>query len=82
MTTFYSVFYVNGLPVRYNVLFMESRFLFEPEFNPHNEIDAPFFAVADIDGEWSFKGLEDRDLRDQVIEEINEFLLNRTMAVS
>ena len=82
MIMFYSLLYVNGLPVRYTVLFNDSRFLFEPEFNPHTDLEAPFFAVADIDGAWNFKGLEDKDIKAQALEEIDQFLLNRSISFS
>lgn len=77
MTSFYSQLTINKQPVSYQVLFHEGRFLFEAK-TPLDS-DASFFSVAELDGDWLFKGLKDESIKNQVVAEINGFLSYQEM---
>ncbi|MDB5196068.1 MAG: hypothetical protein JWP88_438 [Flaviaesturariibacter sp.] len=74
MHLFSTIFFVEGNPVKYEVRLAESTYLLYPSDNPDNFIDPPILSVVKKEGLWEVAGTTDRDLIDQVIEdlELNE----------
>jgi hypothetical protein len=74
MILFYTVLYVNGLPVDYNVGFENDQFFFDPVFNPHDDIVAPFFTADELEEGRLFFHLQDEALREQAREDLEQYL--------
>lgn len=70
----YTQFFVNGLPVDYNITIKENEFIFEPGYNPHEDLKAPSFRVKKQKDILVFENLDDDSLKHQVEEEIMEYL--------
>ena len=66
----YIQFFVDGLPVDYNMIVKEPLFIFEPGYNPHDSLIAPQFTVKKEENKFYFENLDDDSLKDQVEEEI------------
>ena len=77
MILFSTPLFVNGLPVEYNVYRQESKYLFEPVFNPHQDLLAPKFEVRN-DGQLHFcdPNLQE-DIKAQAEEMIKEYLTGK-----
>lgn len=70
MHLFTTILFVDGNPVKYDVRSEADRLLLLPIDNPNNYLVPPFlYAEADKNG-WRISGTQDRDLMDQVIEDI------------
>ncbi|HZF65284.1 MAG TPA: hypothetical protein VEZ55_12390 [Chitinophagaceae bacterium] len=76
MEMFSTELYVNGLPVDYNVTAIEKSFVFEPTFNPHEDVEPPSFKVLKEEEQWVLVGVIDDTLKEQVLEEISHYLKN------
>jgi hypothetical protein len=75
MNYHYTQLYVDGLPVDYNIIIKQvDEFIFEPGYNPHHDLEAPFFIVRKENDEFYFERLEDDSLRHQAEEELREYL--------
>lgn len=70
----YTKLYVDGLPVDYNIIVKEKHFIFEPGYNPHEDLNAPAFVVKNENNKLHFENLDDESLRHQAEEEIREYL--------
>jgi hypothetical protein len=72
MVLFSTVLFVDGNPVGYKVVKEErNRLLLDPAENPHREIVPPVIHARNEDGNWRVEGTHDRDLIDQVLEDIS-----------
>jgi hypothetical protein len=72
MVLFSTVLFVNGNPVGYKVMEEErNRLSLNPAENPNREIFAPVIQAKKEDGYWRIEGTHDRDLIDQVLEDIS-----------
>lgn len=74
---FSTVLFVDGNPVGYQVYREEhNRLRLNPAENPNREIRPPVLSAFNDGGEWTVDGTANRDLIDQVIEDItmNSFL--------
>ena len=73
----YIQLFVDGLPVDYNMIIKDPLFIFEPGYNPHDSVIAPKFTVKKEEDKFYFEDLDDDSLRDQVEEEIIEYIKAR-----
>jgi hypothetical protein len=71
MLLFSTVLFVDGNPVGYKVYEEKNRLVLNPAENPNREIQPPVLAVKNKNGKWFVEGTENRDLIDQVIEDIS-----------
>lgn len=70
MRQFSTVLFVEGNPVGYRVSQEEDRVVLNPAENPNRHIIPPALSVRKEGDEWLVDGTTDRDLIDQVIEDI------------
>ncbi len=77
MFLFHTRLFINGLPVDYSVTKADEAFLFEPFFNPHDDLVAPQFSVLVEDENFIFRDLDDRDMIAQVEEVLREYFESR-----
>lgn len=70
MLLFSTVLFIDGNPVGYKVYEEESRLVLNPAENPNREIYPPVLAAKKSNGQWSVEGTDNKDLIDQVIEDI------------
>jgi len=70
MHVFSTVLFVNGNPVGYKVYKQNDRLLLNPAENPNREVFPPAISARNEGGEWLVEGTNDRDLIDQVIEDV------------
>jgi hypothetical protein len=70
MYQFSTVLFVEGNPVGYTVSREEDRVLFNPAENPNRHICPPAISARREGGQWLVDGTVDRDLIDQVIEDM------------
>lgn len=72
MVLFSTVLFVDGNPVGYKVMKEDKdRLALNPAENPDREIEPPIIHVLNEGGCWQVKGTRDRDLIDQVLEDIS-----------
>lgn len=77
MFLFHTRLFINGLPVDYSVTKVDDAFVFDPFFNPHDDLVPPQFSVQGENENFSFQNLDDRDLVAQVEEVLKEYLESR-----
>lgn len=70
----YTQLFVDGLPVDYNIIIKEGEFIFQPGYNPHQDVTPPVFRVKKNDDLLFYENLEDESLKHQAEEEIIELL--------
>jgi hypothetical protein len=70
----YTQLFVDGLPVDYNIIVKETEFIFEPGYNPHEDLEPPLFRVKKQDNIFLYENLDDESLKNQAEEEIKELL--------
>ena len=70
MYQFSTVLFVEGNPVGYTVSRVEDRALLNPAENPNRHIYPPALSARREGGIWRVDGTADRDLIDQVIEDM------------
>lgn len=70
MHVFSTVLFVNGNPVGYKVFRQDDRLLLNPAENPGRDILPPSISARNQNGHWEVEGTNDRDLIDQVIEDV------------
>ena len=72
MVLFSTVLFVEGNPVGYRVMEVgRNRLSLNPAENPNREIIPPVMQVRNEGGAWKVEGTSDRDLIDQVLEDIS-----------
>ena len=72
MVLFSTVLFIDGNPVGYKVMEEErNRLLLNPAENPSREIAPPVIHAKNEGGRWQIEGTRDRDLIDQVLEDIS-----------
>lgn len=72
MILFSTVLFVGGNPVGYKVIEEDrNRLSLNPAENPYREIVPPFMQAKNEGGRWLVEGTQDRDLIDQVLEDIS-----------
>ena len=71
MHVFSTVLFVDGNPVGYKVFKEENRLFLNPAENPNRGISAPAMRAHHEGGRWLIEGTTDRDLIDQVIEDVS-----------
>lgn len=72
MVLFSTVLFVDGNPVGYKVVEeTRNRLSLNPAENPHREIIPPIIHARQEAGCWQIEGTKDRDLIDQVLEDIS-----------
>lgn len=71
MHIFSTVLFVNGNPVGYKVSKEENRLFLNPAENPNRGISAPALRAHHEGGRWLIEGTTDRELIDQVIEDVS-----------
>ncbi|HET7899336.1 MAG TPA: hypothetical protein VFL47_16730 [Flavisolibacter sp.] len=72
MVLFSTVLFVEGNPVGYKVVEENSnRIALNPAENPSREVIPPVIHASQENGRWTVEGTDDRDLIDQVIEDIS-----------
>lgn len=72
MILFSTVLFVEGNPVGYKVIEEgQNRLSLNPAENPSREVVAPVIHVKNEGGKWRVEGTQDRDLIDQVLEDIS-----------
>jgi hypothetical protein len=77
MLLFSTVLFVDGNPVGYKVYREEeNRIILNPAENPNRAIVPPVISVRHNEGDWQVEGTNNRDLIDQVIEDVS---LNGTL---
>jgi len=69
MHLFSTVLFVNGNPVGYKIEKQNNRILLSPAENPNRET-APRIEATERQGEWLVEGTTDRNLIEQVIEDM------------
>jgi len=74
MLLFSTVLFVEGNPVGYKVYEEKNKLILNPAENPNREIEAPVLYARAMSGQWLVEGTENKDLIDQVIEDVS---LNR-----
>lgn len=67
---FSTVLFVDGNPVGYKVFQQEHGLLLNPAENPNREVHAPPMRARNEHGHWLIEGTSDRNLIDQVIEDV------------
>jgi hypothetical protein len=70
----YTQLFINGLPVDYNIIIKDDEFIFEPGYNPHEDLKAPLFRVKNHSNTFYYENLNDESLRHQVEEELTAYL--------
>ena len=70
MHVFSTVLFVDGNPVGYKVFQQDQDLLLNPAENPNREVYAPPLRVRNEHGHWLVEGTNDRNLIDQVIEDV------------
>ena len=70
MHVFSTVLFVDGNPVGYKVFQQDQRLLLNPAENPSREVYAPPMQARNEQGNWLVEGTNDRNLIDQVIEDV------------
>lgn len=70
MHVFSTVLFVNGNPVGYKVFREQGSFLLNPAENPNRLIEPPALRAQHQQDGWLIEGTSDRDLIDQVIEDV------------
>ena len=73
MTSVFVDLYINGLPVNYSIAFNQNAFEFEPIFNPHDDLDAPFFLLREDGENWIMIGADDHSIKYQALEYLNNY---------
>lgn len=72
MLLFSTVLFVDGNPVGYKVYREEdNRLLLNPAENPNRAIVPPVLCARNYLGNWEVEGTNNRDLIDQVIEDVS-----------
>lgn len=72
MVLFSTVLFVDGNPVGYKVVEEgRNRLSLNPAENPSREIAPPVMYAQNEEGYWKVEGTQDRDLIDQVLEDIS-----------
>lgn len=72
MVLFSTVLFVDGNPVGYQVAEEErNRLSLNPAENPNRDVAAPVIFAKNEGGRWRIEGTQDRDLIDQVLEDIS-----------
>lgn len=72
MVLFSTVLFVEGNPVGYKVMEEDrNRLSLNPAENPNREIIPPVLHAKNEDGSWHVEGTRDRDLIDQVLEDLS-----------
>lgn len=72
MVLFSTVLFVEGNPVGYQVMEAgRNRLTLNPAENPNREIIPPVIMAKQENGYWRVEGTRDRDLIDQVLEDIS-----------
>jgi hypothetical protein len=71
MLLFSTVLFVDGNPVGYQVFEENDQLILNPAENPSREIVPPRLSASHSSGSWKVEGTLNRDLIDQVIEDIN-----------
>lgn len=72
MVLFSTVLFIEGNPVGYQVLEEDrNRLRLNPAENPNREIAPPIILASQEEGFWRVEGTRDRDLIDQVLEDIS-----------
>lgn len=72
MVLFSTVLFVDGNPVGYKVMEEErNRLSLNPAENPNREVLAPVIKAKKEGNNWRIEGTYDRDLIDQVLEDIS-----------
>ncbi len=71
MVLFSTVLFIDGNPVGYQVLKEErNRLSLNPAENPNRNVVPPVITASKEGGYWRVEGTQDRDLIDQVLEDI------------
>lgn len=70
MRQFSTVLFVDGNPVGYTVSTEDDRVVLNPAENPNRQILPPALSARRQGDQWLVDGTTDRDLIDQVIEDI------------
>jgi hypothetical protein len=70
MLLFSTVLFVDGNPVGYKVYEEWNRLILNPAENPNRHIHPPILSARNLGGEWRVEGTQNRDLIDQVIEDV------------
>ena len=71
MLLFSTVLFVDGNPVGYKVHEEKNRLVLNPAENPNRDIQPPIMLAKNTGGQWHVEGTEDRNLIDQVIEDVS-----------
>lgn len=72
MILFSTVLFVEGNPVGYQVKEeARNRLSLNPAENPNRDVEPPVMHACNINGSWKVEGTRDRDLIDQVLEDIS-----------
>lgn len=71
MLLFSTVLFVDGNPVGYKVYEEQNRLVLNPAENPNRDIHPPVLAAKNKSGKWLVEGTENKDLIDQVLEDIS-----------
>jgi hypothetical protein len=77
MFLFHTRLFINGLPVDYSVTKVNETYVFDPFFNPHDDLVASAFSVQIANEIFIFQNMEDRDIKAQAEEAIKEYLESR-----
>lgn len=70
MLLFSTVLFVDGNPVGYHVYKEDDRLALHPAENPNRHIHPPTLSAQNTEGNWIVQGTQNRDLIDQVIEDV------------
>jgi len=71
MLLFSTVLFVDGNPVGYKVFKEKNSIVLNPAENPNRHVLPPVLTVRKRDGKWLVEGTYNRDLIDQVIEDVS-----------
>ncbi len=85
MHLFSTVLFVDGNPVGYEVFKEANRLRLNPAENPNREIVPPVLLARNDRGTWEIEGTDNRDLIDQVIEDVsmnNSFLPRQVLSAA
>lgn len=72
MRLFTTVLFVDGNPVGYEVQQEKGRIRLNPAENPNREVKPPVIFVSNENGTLRVEGTYDRDLIDQVLEDVSQ----------